>query len=95
MKLKRETVCASLVSPTTPWCEFTSNITASEDWPNQAVYMHEVIEALESPTTCLNTSYAIDTVSWLNTSQANASINGGFMNTYVVLFLVLEKVVHH
>jgi hypothetical protein len=82
--LKRETLCASLVGPTTPWCEFPPNVTAAEDWPNQAVYAHAVVEALESPTTCLNTTYAADTVSWLDTWQANASVGGGFLNTYVV-----------
>jgi hypothetical protein len=84
LQQKRETVCASLVGPTTPWCLYPPNVTAAEDWPNQAVYMHELIAALADPSTCLNTSYAADTVAWLNSSQADANVNGAFTNTWVV-----------
>jgi hypothetical protein len=84
LRLKRETVCASLVGPTTPWCTYPPNVTASGDWPNQAVYMHAVVAALADPATCLNTSYAADTVDWLNGTQADPTVSGAFMNTWVV-----------
>lgn len=86
LALKRETVCASLVQAATPWCTWdpAANITAAEDWPSQAVYMHAVLAALVDPSTCLNTSYAADTVAWLNTSQADAAVAGAFQNTWSV-----------
>ena len=84
LKLKRETICASLVGPSTPWCLYSQNITAEQDWPNQAVYVHNLINTIEAPTTCLNTSYASDTISWLETFQSNITLGGSFMQTWVV-----------
>ena len=37
------------------------------DWPSQAVYVADLVEALARPDTCLNTTTAADVVSWLNT----------------------------
>ncbi len=73
MRDKRETVCSSLVQAPTPWCgDSYKNVTAKEDWPNQAVYMQNLLEGLLSPSTCLNTSYAEGTINWLNTSQVHS-----------------------
>jgi hypothetical protein len=77
-------VCRSLVGPGTPWCLYPVNVSAAEDWPNQAVYLNEVLLALTSPSTCLGTATALDTVRWLNSSQADAAVAGSFMNTWVV-----------
>jgi hypothetical protein len=84
LKLKRDTICASLVGPSTPWCLYSQNITAEQDWPNQAVYVHNLINTIESPNTCLNTSYASDSISWLETFQSNITLGGSFMQTWVV-----------
>lgn len=77
-------VCRSLVGPGVSWCPYPSNTTAKEDWPNQAVYLNELLLALAAPTTCLSTPVARATVAWLNTSQADPAISGAFMNTWVV-----------
>ena len=67
--LKRKIVCSSLTQQDTPWCGAVwDNVTAKEDWPNQAIYMQDLLGLLLSPSTCLNTSYANDTVRWLNSS---------------------------
>ena len=80
----RYTVCRSLVGPGAPWCQYPANTTAQEDWPNQAVYFNSVLLALAAPSTCLGTAAARDTVAWLNSSQADASVAGAFLNTWVV-----------
>lgn len=77
-------VCRSLVGPGVPWCTYPPNITAQEDWPNQAVYFNEVLSALASPATCLSTPTAAAVVAWVNTSQASSAVDGSFMNTWVV-----------
>ncbi len=81
LRLRRETFCASVVDPLTPWCQYPGNVSAHGDWPNQAVYMHKLLKAVASAGTCLNTSYAADTAHWLNMSQASSAIPGTFMNT--------------
>jgi hypothetical protein len=80
----RATVCRSLVGPGVPWCPYPANATAQEDWPNQAVYMNNVLLALSSNATCLGTAVARDTVAWLNSSQADPTVAGAFLNTWVV-----------
>jgi len=77
-------VCRSLVGPNVSWCPYPSNVTAQEDWPNQAVYLNAVLSALASPSTCLGTPTARAVVDWLNTSQASADVDGSFMNTWTV-----------
>ena len=37
-------------------------MTGKGDWPNQAVYMRKLLAALASPSTCLDTTVAADTV---------------------------------
>jgi hypothetical protein len=83
---QRRLVCRSLVQGYTPWCQDDwQNVTAAGDWPNQAVYMHDLLELLADERTCLNTTYARATVSWLNSSSmANATVSGNFMWTYSV-----------
>ena len=80
----RWTVCRSLVGPGTPWCVYPSNVSAAGDWPNQAVYLNDVLLALSAPATCLGTATALETVQWLNSSQSDSTVSGGFMNTYTV-----------
>jgi hypothetical protein len=81
----RQLVCSSLVSADTKWCgKFVKN-GAATDWPSQATYLHELLSALTSPSTCLNTSFACGTVEWLNTMQTNSSSTvGNFMWTWQV-----------
>ena len=77
-------VCSSLVGQGVPWCPFPANVTAQEDWPNQAVYLNELLSALAAPATCLSTPTARAVVVWLNTSQASPAVSGAFMNTWTV-----------
>ncbi len=81
----RKTICASLTQSDTWWCgAYWSNTSAKEDWPTQAVYMQNLFDALANPSTCVNTSYAADTVNWLNTVMSDATILGTFQWTYAV-----------
>ena len=91
LRARRSTVCASLVAPGTPWCEFDNTTTsAKRDWPNQAVYMHDLLHTLSNDSaspSCLPTStYAADTVRWLDgvMTQTNDSAVVGFMYTWRV-----------
>ena len=78
-------LCNSLVQGDTPYCHNAwQNVTASKDWPNQAVYMQGILGTLASPTTCLNTSYARDTAAWLDSEMTNVSLTGNFMWTWLV-----------
>ena len=82
---QRRLVCSSLVHGYTPWCKDDwQNVTAAGDWPNQAVYMNKLLELLADESTCLNTTYAHATISWLNSSMANPGVTGNFMWTYSV-----------
>ena len=79
----RNVVCSSLVQSPTPWCDGAwQNVTAEHDWPNQVVYMKNVLTALADPATCLTTPDARSVVGWLET-QGNASVSGAFMDTWV------------
>ena len=80
----RYTLCRSLVGPGVQWCLYPTNTSSAEDFPNQAVYFNNIILALISPSTCLNTATAHDVVTWLNASQADSTVSGAFMNTWVV-----------
>ena len=76
-------MCACLVQGPTWWCgDAYKNVTADSDWPSQAVTIHNLIAALADPATCLNTSLARDTVTWLNGTQT--WVPGGIMNTWMV-----------
>ena len=82
--LKRK-VCASLVQAETSFCgKDYENETAKTDWPNQAVYMEDFLDALVSEDTCLNTSTARDLVSWLDDTQSDSSQTGNFAWTWQV-----------
>jgi len=57
---------------------------ASPDWPNQAIYMNDLLDALKNTSTeCLATPTAVDIVSWLDTSQADPATSGSWAWTYV------------
>merc|ERR1719468_1297584 len=80
--LKRSKVCRSGVSS---GCgPETLNVSADKDWPTQAVYMHDVLASIADPDTCLDTAFAQDTLSWLNSSQLNLEDGSSFMNTWDV-----------
>ena len=85
---QRKVLCHSLTQGPTPWCgDDWRNVSASEDWPNQAIYMLTLLRSLATPTTCLNTSYSRSTVAWLDTEMASTAISGNFMNTWLVFQL--------
>jgi hypothetical protein len=63
--LQQQTVCASIGG-----CP-VGNVTAEGDWPNQVIYMGNVLRALVSPATCLNTTVAKTTVAWLDDTDLN------------------------
>jgi len=78
-------ICRSLVGAGVSWCPYPANVTAAEDWPNQAVYLNDLLAALAAASApCLGTATARATVEWLNTSQADPSVDGAFMNTWIV-----------
>eukprot|EP00929_Paragymnodinium_shiwhaense_P120360 TRINITY_DN92290_c0_g1_i1.p1 TRINITY_DN92290_c0_g1~~TRINITY_DN92290_c0_g1_i1.p1 ORF type:complete len:237 (+),score=4.86 TRINITY_DN92290_c0_g1_i1:60-770(+) len=77
-------LCASLVGPNTPWCNYTAPVSVSHDWPSQATYLTDVLNGLTAPGTCLNTSTARNTLASLDTAQANPKVSGSFMNTWQV-----------
>ena len=56
---QRQRICSSLTQQHTTWCgdswKNVSKDIAHEDWPSQATYMHAIVAALASSTTCLNT----------------------------------------
>mmetsp|Transcript_32810 Transcript_32810/g.55328 ORF Transcript_32810/g.55328 Transcript_32810/m.55328 type:complete len:240 (+) Transcript_32810:31-750(+) len=77
-------ICASLVgNPGPDWCE-NNNTKADQDWPNQAVYMKNLLDLLVDPATCLNTSYANDTAEWLDGPINDPDVGGSWMWTYTV-----------
>eukprot|EP01048_Picozoa_sp_COSAG05_P010545 COSAG05_NODE_934_length_6536_cov_9.161100_6_plen_692_part_00 len=80
----RQLVCSSLVQANTSWCGTYVANGASADWPSQATYLVQVLRALVAPSTCLNTSLARGTVSWLDTDQTiSASTTGNFFWTWL------------
>ena len=81
----RKMLCNSLVQGRTPWCrDDWQNVSASKDWPSQAVYLVDVLEALlAAPAGCLRTPYARDTVGFVNGSQADPGVSGTFMWTWL------------
>ena len=79
---ERDVICSSF-GDTGPRCRHPNGTAAKGDWPNQAVYVHALLDALAAPTTCLNTSFAADTVRWLD--EYEASLNGtSFAWTWLV-----------
>jgi len=85
LRKQRAVLCNSLVQSHTQWCgDEWQNGTASKDWPNQAIYMQNLLSTLGSTTTCLNSTYARQTVGWINDSMGNASIAGNFMWTWLI-----------
>lgn len=47
---------------------------AQGDWPNQAIYMHNLLAALVDKKTCLDTEVAQDTVAWLDITDEDKSM---------------------
>jgi len=50
-----------------------TNATGLEDWPNQAIYMHDLLQTLIDPQTCLNTQLAQETIDFLD-SEVTESV---------------------
>lgn len=85
MSILRQTLCRSLVGPTTPWCESDKDIKAHGDWPSQTAYFYELVAFLEnSAASCLNTSYAADTLSWFNGPLSDPSVSGSYAWTWEI-----------
>jgi hypothetical protein len=82
----RDTLCASLVGGPSSFCEdWYVNVTAEEDWPNQAVYMKNLLSALVSAGPCVASPAASSVVSWLNSSaMSDPDVSGNFANTWLV-----------
>lgn len=81
----RTVLCSAIVQTKTEFCGTSwKNVTAPHDWPGQVVCVTNLLNAMATPTTCLNTTYARDTVAWFNKDQANATLSGSIMNTWMV-----------
>lgn len=52
----------------------TCQVAAEGDWPNQAIYMNQILMALTAPTTCLDTNIAKNTVTWLDITDPSDSM---------------------
>ena len=81
LKDARGYICSSLVGQETPWC--LSDIPACDgfqaaqcDWPNQAIYMKNLLDLLVDDNTCYNTSYAKDTAEWLDGEISDPDVSG-------------------
>ena len=59
----KDVICQSL------GCATTTNVTASCDWPNQAMYYIDLLRALTHKDTCLDTDVAKTTVDWLDVTD--------------------------
>ncbi len=80
-------LCGSLVQAPSSYCgDLWKNVTSkpSCDWPSQVVYMQDILNTLVSPNTCLNTTFAKDTINWLNVDMSSQDIGGNWMNTWMV-----------
>lgn len=74
----KQLVCSSFAE-----ADCGGGVKADGDWPSQAVYVKNLLASLADPATCLNTTFAADTVAWLNTEQGSAGVGGGgFMWTW-------------
>ena len=76
--LLRQTLCSSIGGFV--GCQLPQNLTAEGDWPNQAVYMRDLLAAVVAPDTCLNTSQAEETIAFLNVVDPAKS---GWWSTWV------------
>ena len=67
-------LCSSLTQMDTAWCgSYWSNVTAKRDWPNQAIYMLDLVRALYANDTCLTTARAQTIVTQLRKRGATHS----------------------
>jgi len=80
LREQRMVWCASMVGWDCPWCQSPQNLSrlVHHDWPNQVTYFHGILVLLGSDTTCLNTTYAIDTAVWLNHVQSDVFLGECF-----------------
>ena len=65
---QRNILCSSLGG--IPGCK---QVKAEGDWPNQVIYMNNLLSALAKAPPCLNTSVAKETVAWLNVTDPKKS----------------------
>ena len=94
LALQHNTVCASIASPSAPWCKPSSAAPpvkpsdVHHDWPKQTGYFVDLIDTLESvvvsSSQCNDTDTVRSVVEWLDGPMANMSIGGSYMNTYGV-----------
>ena len=73
---RRDVLCSSIGG--FPSCK---HVKAEGDWPNQAIYMHDLLYAVVKSQACLNTTVAKGVVSWL---ENNTSVVNPWWNTWVV-----------
>jgi len=57
-------VCASIEGSAA--CSMPSNLTVEGDWPDQVIYMHDLLLAVAGRDTCLNTSRSSAVIEWLD-----------------------------
>ena len=65
----KDVLCSSLGEPTEE-----TNVTGLGDWPNQAMYMVDLLAALTGKHTCLDTPVAKDTIEWLDIVDVDQSM---------------------
>ena len=83
----RASLCGSLAQADPACCGAScpnSTHRPKGDWPNQAVYLHELLAALASPSTCLTTPFARQTLGWLNSTMSDPTLSSSFMWTWDV-----------
>jgi hypothetical protein len=68
----RETLCYSLACSDD--CPCSNSSSGEGDWPNQVVYMKNIMVALTDPSTCLDTPTAKDVVTWLDVTDVDVSV---------------------
>lgn len=49
------------------------NVTSQTDWPNQAIYMHIMLNDLANSSTCLDTTVAKSIVAWMDVTSPKVS----------------------
>ena len=80
--LLRQTLCSSIGGFV--GCQLPHNLTAEGDWPNQAVYMRDLLAAVVAPDTCLNTSQAAETIAFLNAVRLPVLYNQSFVHLFLL-----------
>lgn len=84
---KRAWLCDSLAAADTWWCGsvWALEPKADKDWPNQAVYMQNLLTTLSgTDPACTSSAYYADTIDFLNYNVMAPEISGNFGWTWDV-----------